>query len=233
MGMTAHYRQITEFEYALFRRSPQKAYHACFGESTDVMDALQRFHAMAAPILSRTREIQARYRETGIYDRLEQVQYDPAKLSQSDKAIFEEQKAALEALHKPPAPAAANELNIDKAWQAIHYLLTGQAEGGDPPLADVIFGGIELPDRHNYTEGSPLRVLSSTEVRTIADELAAIPPDRLLARGTISDMAQQNIYSVSDDEPAEQDYIAHYYGLLRDFYLDAARKSYGLLLYIV
>ncbi len=233
MGMTAHYRQISEFEFNSFKRSPEKAYHLCFGESNDVMAALSAFHAMASDHLRRTQEIQAKYRPTGIYERLAEVKFNPERLSLADQAIFEEQRVAIEAVHQPSTPPDEKELSIDKAWQAIHYLLVGRAEGGEPPLADVVFGGVELPDRENYTAGSPLRMLSPSHVRTIAAELAAIPAERLLKRASIADMAEKGIYSVSDDEPSERDYIGHYYGLLRDFYADAANKGNAMLLYIV
>src|SRR5690242_18007628 len=34
---------------------------------------------------------------------------------------------------------------LDKAWQGIHYLLTGTAWGGEPPWNTLLAGGTELP----------------------------------------------------------------------------------------
>jgi hypothetical protein len=36
-----------------------------------------------------------------------------------------------------------NYLDVDKAWHCIHFMLTGNAEGGEEPLASAILGGRE------------------------------------------------------------------------------------------
>jgi hypothetical protein len=41
-------------------------------------------------------------------------------------------------------------LEVDKAWHGIHFLLCGDAEGGEPPLGSAVLGGIAeefLPGR--------------------------------------------------------------------------------------
>jgi len=41
-------------------------------------------------------------------------------------------------------------MDVDKAWHGTHYLLTGDAWGGQPPLANVVLGGAEIGDDHVY-----------------------------------------------------------------------------------
>lgn len=37
-----------------------------------------------------------------------------------------------------------DEIDLDKAWNGIHYLQTGAALEGDPPLNFILFGGVEI-----------------------------------------------------------------------------------------
>ena len=116
------------------------------------------------------------------------------------------------------------------AWHAIHFLLTRHKEGGDPPLAWAVLGGLELSDERNYTAGRPLRILSPKQVKEIAKALASISPEQLLSRATISDMVSKGIYAVSEDEDREREYIRFHYEGLQRFYIDAGEKGNGMLL---
>jgi hypothetical protein len=63
------------------------------------------------------------------------------------------------------------DLDVDKAWHAIHFLLTGSAWEGDPPLNFIVIGGSDVGDDLGY---GPARGLSSDEVRNLAGALRAI-----------------------------------------------------------
>ena len=108
----------------------------------------------------------------GLYDRLHAVDDDPTRLSKQDRDLFEEQSLKLDAVHKKHARPSWHQFSVDKAWQAIHFLLTGEIEGGSPPLAWAVLGGLELADEKNYTGGSPLRILSPEQVREVAEALS-------------------------------------------------------------
>lgn len=178
MGSTASYRQIGEFEYASFKRSPLKAYQSMRGTDTNIWKRLQDFADWAALVSNETKAIQSEYSKTGLYDRLGAVDFDPTRLSKEDRHLFEEQKAKLDTAHKKHARATWHQFSVDKAWQAIHFLLTGQIEGGSPPLALAVFVGFELADKKNYTAGRPFRILSPEQVREIDEALAGIIPER-------------------------------------------------------
>jgi hypothetical protein len=230
MGITASYRQISEFEYASFRRSPLKAYQSMLGTGTNIRQKLQDFADWAALMTDETKAIQNEYSKTGLYDRLGDVDFDPTRLSKEDRLLFEEQKAKLDTAHKKHARATWHQFSVDKAWQAIHFLLTGQIDGGRPPLALAVFGGLELADQQNYTAGRPFRILSPEQVKEIDEALAGISADHLLSRATIAEMVARNVYAVSEDEAPEREYIRIHYEGLQRFYADAAQKRNGMLL---
>src|SRR4051812_40770621 len=62
------------------------------------------------------------------------------------------------------------DLDIDKAWHAIHFLLTGTAWEGEPPLDFLAIGGTEIGEDLGY---GPARGLVSSQVRELATALEA------------------------------------------------------------
>lgn len=122
------------------------------------------------------------------------------------------------------------ELDVDKAWHAIHFLLTGTAWQGDPPLNFVVTGGTELGEDLGY---GPARSLTSGEVRSLAAALKAISPDSLLQRYDPAALTAAEIYPQIWDRPEEEDprgYVSEYYDQLRSFVLDAAVEGEALLI---
>src|SRR5512135_1798793 len=65
-------------------------------------------------------------------------------------------------------------LDVDKAWNGIHFLLTGDAQHGTPPLGFIV-GGKPLGDIDvGY---GPARGFDAAEVRAIADALRPLTRD--------------------------------------------------------
>ena len=50
-----------------------------------------------------------------------------------------------------------NYVEVDKAWHGIHYLLTGQSQGGPEPLALAVLGGEEFGPEVGYGSARFLR----------------------------------------------------------------------------
>ena len=122
------------------------------------------------------------------------------------------------------------DLDIDKAWHAIHFLLTGTAWEGEAPLNFMVTGGLDVGDDLGY---GPARGLTSEEVRSIAAALEAIPPDSLMERFDPVALESAEIYPDIWDRADEEDdpraYISGYYDQLRTFILDAATEGEALL----
>src|ERR1700691_2716073 len=75
---------------------------------------------------------------------------------------------------------ARGNFDVDKAWHGIHFLLTGTAWEGTPPLDFIVRGGQEVGDVHvGY---GPARAFTSAEVRKIADALRPLSPAELERR---------------------------------------------------
>jgi len=123
------------------------------------------------------------------------------------------------------------ELDVDKAWHAIHFLLTGTAWEGEPPLNFIASGGTEMGDDLGY---GPARGLTSAETRTLAKALEALPVESLMQRFSPAALTEAEIYPEIWDRPAKEDdtrgYVAEYYEQLRTFILDAAADGEALLI---
>lgn len=96
-------------------------------------------------------------------------------------------------------PAA---LCLEKDWQAIHYLLTGSAEGGSDPLGFLMVGGREVGAETGY--GRP-RLFAPDDVRRLNDALRAMSDDQFWSRFDAQQFEAEQIYPGHwDDESPDE-----------------------------
>ena len=135
----------------------------------------------------------------------------------------------------PLEPGEGAATDLDKAWHGIHYLLTGTAWEGDPPLDALLRGGREMPDI-DVGYGAP-RTLTAAETLTFANALAALSDDELRRRFAPADMTQLEIYpEIWDRDPSEDDtlgYLLEYALRLREHLADAVAQRRGLLIMLM
>jgi len=129
------------------------------------------------------------------------------------------------------------DLDIDKAWHGIHFLLTGTAWEGDGPLAFVVNGGTPIGDEDGHDVGyGPARGFTSGEVREIAEALAGIDSKDLDGRFDPAAMTKAEVYpSIWDRAPEEDDtlgYLREHYVVLRSFVTEAAAAGQALLVWL-
>ena len=82
-------------------------------------------------------------------------------------------------------------VDVDKAWHCLHFLLTGTAWEGQPPLDFVVRGGTDVGDDMGY---GPARALGSAELRAIADALDKLERRDLISRFNATKMDELEIY---------------------------------------
>ncbi|MCA9640725.1 MAG: YfbM family protein [Polyangiaceae bacterium] len=125
------------------------------------------------------------------------------------------------------------ELDVDKAWHGIHWLLTGTTWGGDGPTAFIMRGGEQVGDEP--VGQGPARGFTAEEVRGIAAALHGLSSEILHARFDPQAMETADIYPSEiwmreGDEAFE--YLDSYFDQLKDFVLGAAKEGEALLIYI-
>lgn len=150
------------------------------------------------------------------------------------------EEACFEAMRNGQPPPESPNLDVDKAWMPINFLLCGETVGvGKPPLGIIVCGGRELGDVDlGY---GPARYLTADEVRAAAHALEVIPAEKLMERFDYQAMVQSGACWLPENadeaerkfrEDEERDYVPFNYTALRRYFLDAARAGDAMLLWI-
>jgi Domain of unknown function (DUF1877) len=133
-----------------------------------------------------------------------------------------------------PIPKPVEEIDLDKSWHGIHYLLTGTAWEGDAPLNFLVLGGKEIGDI-DVGYGTA-RAFSSSEVRTILNAIEPITQQTLGGRFDGAAMMKLEIYpEIWDRDPADDpvlEYCTEYFESLKNFLGRTSERGLGMLVYI-
>jgi hypothetical protein len=122
------------------------------------------------------------------------------------------------------------ELDLDKSWHGIHYLLTGTAWEIGEGAGSAILGGVEIGQDGGY---GPARLVDPDTVRAIAAGLDALDVETLRARFEPGAMKAAEIYPDSwTDGTDDVDYLMSHFAELRRFYHSAAVHGQAVLLAI-
>lgn len=129
------------------------------------------------------------------------------------------------------APASDDkiQLDLDKAWHAVHFLLTGNAEGGSGPEAFLLEGGLTIGDVDvGY---GPARAFSAAEVKAISKRLGQMSPEAMRQKFDHAALEAADIYPTIWDrrEPRDVDYVVENYDSLLQHLKTAASKDVGLI----
>jgi hypothetical protein len=130
----------------------------------------------------------------------------------------------------PDDDEPVNSIDIDKSWHGIHFLLTGETEGGQPPLSQVVLGGTEIGDDVGY---GPARYLTPEQVKQVASALAALSRSQLASRFSAAAFEAADVYPQIWDEGQEAlDYLLENYDVLVEFYRQASARGDAVLQYL-
>ncbi|MEU2662184.1 YfbM family protein [Micromonospora sp. AMSO12t] len=122
------------------------------------------------------------------------------------------------------------ELDLDKSWHGIHYLLTGTAWKIGEGAGAAILGGDEIGQDGGY---GPARLLDPNTVRVIATGLDAMDVETLRARFDPDAMAAADIYpAIWANGSDEFDHLMSHFTEVRRFYRAAAGNGQAVLLAI-
>ncbi|MEP6849117.1 MAG: YfbM family protein [Acidobacteriota bacterium] len=126
------------------------------------------------------------------------------------------------------------DVDVDKAWHGIHYLLTGTAWEGEFPLNFLVAGGTEVGDIDlGY---GVARTFRSDAVSEINAALSEIDEQTLRTRFNPQQMTKLQIYPDIWDRDSDEDdtfgYCAEYFQILRNFVTRVAERNLGVVVYI-
>jgi Domain of unknown function (DUF1877) len=119
---------------------------------------------------------------------------------------------------------SADLVDVDKAWHCLHFLLTGTAWEGEPPLDFIVRGGTEVGEDMGY---GAARAFDSAELKAIADALEKIERDVLVHRFDAAEMNRLEIYppgNWGEVDPRSEETFGYFSGAF-DAVKDLARRG--------
>ena len=148
-----------------------------------------------------------------------------------------------------PPPGVENRVirphvDLDKAWEPLHFLLTGTAMEGEEPTCYLARGGDELAelldDERSDDESvySSIRVLTPEQVAAFDRHLSSLSIDELGRRFDINRMVELRIYAKrrSTKAPADDtrtlDHLIEAFEDLRTFVRETAASGAGAIAYL-
>ena len=149
-----------------------------------------------------------------------------APVNLSDKQIRDELSAWAT---KRTAEVGDTEVDLDKAWHGIHYLLTGSADSNNTVASKVIMGGQDIGPDNGY---GAAQLLKPAEVKAIAKLLEATTPEVLRQRYKPQEMTRAQIYPGviwERDGDKALDYVLKDYEMLVAFYKRAAERGQAVI----
>jgi len=146
-------------------------------------------------------------------------------------ASFGKEKQFLATLERRPVAfdGLPNELDIGKAWHAIHFLLTGDLWDTSLPGGRAVLGGTEIGEDGGY---GPKRFLLPEEVSAVDAELADVSREDLTKR--FDQIPGADIYPHGWDGNSEElEWVLREFDSLRRYYANAKARGHAMLLSIV
>ncbi len=122
--------------------------------------------------------------------------------------------------------------DIDKSWNGIIFLLTGQnVDDSNHPLISVLFSG-QLIDENQDVGYGPAHYLTPAQVKELNDQISVISPQELSKRYDAERMTALNIYpDIWNDEDA-LDYLITYFKSVQSIYVLASEKDEAIITFI-
>ncbi len=132
---------------------------------------------------------------------------------------------------KRKAEVGDTEVDLDKAWHGIHYLLTGSVDSNKTLASKAIMGGEDIGPDRGY---GPAQLLKPAEVKAIAKLLAETTPEMLRARYKPKEMTRLGVYPDIWERDGDEalGYALDAYKRLVAFYKLAASRGQAVILVI-
>jgi len=125
-----------------------------------------------------------------------------------------------------------NLIDIDKSWEGIIFLLTGQnLEKLDHPLGKVLFSG-QLIDEEQDLGYGPGHYLNPDQVKEVNAQLSQITSEELKDRFDSKQMTALEIYPNIWDDESIVDYLTDYYKTVQEVYSTAAKNNEAVITFL-
>lgn len=126
-------------------------------------------------------------------------------------------------------------LNIDRSWEAIHYLLCGDISDGEPPLGFVV----PITSDKGIDFGSfGAFYLHAEQVAAALQAISELDEAGLRSRYDFPAMLKEEVYPLEAGIVSEEDadeffaYLLQHFNEIRRFYSQTAAEGKGIIFYL-
>ena len=142
-------------------------------------------------------------------------------------ALSEEDASLLMAGNREHQPRILDSCELDKAWGAIHYVISGSSEvnPANPGLKDFLLSGMTIEDMEGVA------IHTRTAVADFADEVSSLTSEQLMSRFDPGRMNEKKIYLEPWDESGRE-YVLQFIEPFRRFIVAAADAQRAVLVVI-
>ncbi len=154
------------------------------------------------------------------------------KIEQNQLDIFKEDSSKLaHRIYQAENESDPDFLDIDKSWDGIIFLLTGQSvQNASGDFVKLIFSG-NLIDPNQDLGYGPAHYLNPNEVSELYAKLQQINTEQLKINFNAPIMNTLEVYpNIWDDGQLAIDYLIDNFINLRNFYADAAKKNQAIIM---
>lgn len=127
-----------------------------------------------------------------------------------------------------------NLVDIDKSWDGILFLLTGQnVANTDHPLAKVLFSG-QLIDEEQDMGYGPAHYLTPEQVKELNQQIATITIADLKQKYDPKRMEEMEVYPTIWESEGDEafDYLSEYFKELQQVYSNAAENNEAIITFL-
>jgi hypothetical protein len=127
-----------------------------------------------------------------------------------------------------------NLVNIDKAWDGLIFLLTGQGVShADHPLVQVLFSGQIIDEEQDLGYG-PAHYLTPTQVADLNSQIGKITTKELKEKYDPKKMMQLEVYPTMWEEDGDEafDYLNEYFVNIQQVYAEATKNGEAIITFI-
>lgn len=133
-------------------------------------------------------------------------------------------------IYSEEAEEDQNLIDVDKAWDGIIFLLTGQnIQNADHPLVQVLFSG-QLIDEEQDLGYGPGHYLTSDQVKDLNEKISKITTEDLKLKYNSKQMNELDVYPIWDEDSF--DYLDENFKLLQQTYAEAANKEQAIITFL-
>ena len=128
-----------------------------------------------------------------------------------------------------------NHLDIDKSWEGIFFLLTGQSlatsDEANPPFSWILLGPKEIDSEQDMGYG-PATYTTPEQTKELSAAINKLTLDEIKSRFKGEVMNEMGIYPVIWSQAETREYLFDHFNLLKDFYTVASTNNQAVIIFI-